>query len=226
MNSDISPMLYPSVIANAAKAYNNAYLLIESNDIGHEVANSVHLDFEHENIFWTVNMGRGGQKIIHGSSSKSAKLGVVTTHQLKKVGCAHLKTLIENDQLIVEDVDIISELSTFVSTQHSYAAEPGRHDDLVICLVLFAWLTTQEAFKEITDSDIRKKLQEQKLKDEEDQMAPFGAISTGLEEEHIVDREGNIWQPVHSYELNDLARNSRYWSDVSYTPGYDEDDFY
>ena len=44
---------------------------------------------------------------------------------------------------------MIEELSTFVRRGQSWAAEEGSNDDLVMCLVIFAWISNQRYFKEL-----------------------------------------------------------------------------
>lgn len=198
-NSKIEPMLFPNVIYNVACKYNNAHVLIETNNIGSQVAQVLHEDLEYENIFSTTNMGRGGQKISAGFK-KNSKLGVKTTNQIKTIGCANLKALLENDKLVIQDFDIISELTSFVATHSSFAAEPGCHDDLVMSLVLFSWLTSQSLFKEITDTDARRRVYEEKIKNIEDQILPFGFIDDGDSTNTFIDSSGTLW---HTIDDND-----------------------
>jgi len=178
-NNKISPMLYPEIIYNIACAYNKAYVLVEINDIGEQVVDILHHDLEYENILMTTNQGRNGQK-IGGGFGKNVSKGVRTTKQVKRIGCSTLKDLIESDKLIVQDFDVIEELSNFVSVKTSYEADTG-HDDLAMCLVLFAWLVKQDYFKEITNTDFRKQFQEDNNKLIEDDLLPFGFIEDGIE---------------------------------------------
>ncbi len=137
--------------------------------------------------------GRGGQQ-LGGGFGKNAQWGVRTTKQVKRLGCATLKSLIEEDKLVITDYDVIYELTSFSAKKDSYEAEEGHHDDLVITLVIFAWLTNQEYYKELTDVDLREKMYSEKMKEIEESYLPFGIIDDGLEEEEIVDNEGNRWQ--------------------------------
>ena len=181
-NNTISPMLYPNVILQAARKYNNAFCIIEINDIGQQVADILHHDLEYENIMTAQWRGRAGQIVNAGFGGGSQQLGVRTTKQLKRVGCATLKTIIENDKLEISDFDILQELTAFAVKGNSYQAEEGFNDDLVMCLVLFAWLTNQEYFKELTDIDIRKRLHSDNEQALEEDMLPFGFFDDGQTE--------------------------------------------
>lgn len=179
-NNTVSPLLFASVIKTVAKKYNNAYVLVEVNSIGTEVANILHTDLEYENIVKTAMMGRKGQIITEGyGSAKKVQMGVRTSVLTKKVGCQVLKNLIEEDKLIVEDADIISEFTTFISKKQSFEAEEGHNDDLVMCLVLFAWATRQQYFKNLTDMDVRMAMYERDIEKIEDEMLPFGYYLDG-----------------------------------------------
>lgn len=197
-NNKISPMVYPSVIYNVARAYNTAHVLAETNSIGMQVVELLHKDLEYENIFSTTNMGRGGQKISAGFK-KNSKLGIKMTSQIKSIGCANLKGMLESDKLIVQDFDIISELTSFVASYGSYSAEAGCNDDLVMTLVLFSWLSTQQPFKELTDTNIRQKLVDEKMESMQEEILPFGFINDGSEGgETFTDSEGNVWEEIRS----------------------------
>ena len=122
-NNEIKPMLFPSVIEDVAKGYNNAFLLIEVNDIGDQVASILNYDLEYENILMASMRGRNGQVVGTGFSGKKTQLGVRTTAAVKKLGCSNLKTLLEDDKILVKDYDIISELTTFSQKHNSFEAE-------------------------------------------------------------------------------------------------------
>lgn len=204
-NNKIEPQLLPNIVYNVACRYNLAHVLVETNSIGAQVAEVLHADLEYENIFSTTNMGRGGQKLSSGFK-KNSKLGVKTTNQIKTIGCSNLKSLIENDKLLIQDFDVISELTSFVATNSSYAAEPGCHDDLAMTLVLFSWLTGQGLFKEITDTDARKRLYEEKVKNIEEQILPFGFIDDGTAElRNFVDSDGTIWTSTNGDSADDFG---------------------
>ena len=194
-NNEIKPMLFPSIINEVAKAYDNSWILIEVNDIGDQVANILHFDLEYDNILMCSMRGRAGQMVGSGFSGKKSQLGVRTTAAVKKLGCSNLKLLIEDDKLFVSDYDIISELTTFTQKHNSFQAEEGCNDDLVMCLVIFAWLVAQDYFKEMTNNDIRKKIYEEQKNQIDQDMAPFGFILNGLEETAVfVDKQnGDRW---------------------------------
>ena len=201
-NNEIKPMLFPNVILDVAKGYNNAYVLVEVNDIGDQVASILQYDLEYENILMASMRGRNGQIVGQGFSGKKTQLGVRTTAAVKKLGCSNLKTLIEDHKLTTCDYEIISELTTFAQKHNSFEAEEGCNDDLAMCLVIFAWLVQQEYFKEMTDNDIRKRIYEEQKNQIEQDMAPFGFIETGLEDTQFVDKEGDVW---HTDEYGDRS---------------------
>ena len=201
-NNEIKPMLFPNVILDVAKGYNNAYILVEVNDIGDQVASILQYDLEYENLLMASMRGRNGQIVGQGFSGKKTQLGVRTTSAVKKLGCSNLKTLIEDDKLLTCDYEIISELTTFAQKHNSFEAEEGSNDDLAMCLVLFAWLVQQEYFKEMTDNDIRKRIYEEQKNQIEQDMAPFGFINTGLEDSQFVDKDGDVW---HTDEYGDRS---------------------
>ena len=192
-NNEIKPMLFPNVILDVAKGYNNSYLLVEVNDIGDQVASILQYDLEYENLLMASMRGRAGQIVGQGFSGKKTQLGVRTTAAVKKLGCSNLKTMIEDNKLLTCDYEIISELTTFAQKHNSFEAEEGCNDDLAMCLVIFAWLVAQEYFKEMTDNDIRKRIYEEQKNQIEQDMAPFGFIETGLGDESFVDKDGERW---------------------------------
>ena len=197
-NNLIAPLVFPNIINIIGKKYNNAYILIEVNDIGSQVSDVLHHDLEYENLFSTAWYGRHGQQLSGFiGSRRDSQFGVRTTKSMKKIGCSNLKALIEDDKLLIPDYDIISELTTFVSSGDSFSAEEGANDDLVITLVLFAWLIDQEYFKELSNQNIRDNLYKNQLSQIEDLTTPFGIINNGLnQQEYEVDTEGNLWTNV------------------------------
>jgi len=193
-NNEIKPMLFPSIIVDLGKAYNNAFILCEVNDIGDQVASIIHYDLEYQNLLMCSMRGRAGQIVGQGFSGKKTQLGVKMSKTVKKVGCSNLKTLIEDEKIIFNDYDIISELTTFIQKHNSFEAEEGCNDDLAMCLVIYAWLVQQEYFKELTDQDVRKRIYEDQRDQIEQDMAPFGFISDGVSEEtSFVDTDGERW---------------------------------
>ena len=194
-DNQISPMLYPNVIYNVGNKYNSAHVLVEVNDIGSQVADTLHYDLEYENIMIITMRGRAGQQ-IGGGFAKNIQLGLRTSKQIKRIGCATLKDLIEQEQLIISDFETIKELTTFALTNNTYQAEEGAHDDLAMTLVIFGWLVQQRYFKEMTNMDIRKKMWEEQMETLEQDMLPFGLIDDGMEQETFVDNEGQKWDVV------------------------------
>ena len=192
-NNEIKPMLFPNIIHNVAKGYNNAFLLVEVNDIGDQVASIIQYDLEYENLLMASMRGRAGQVVGQGFSGKKTQLGVRMTSAVKKLGCSNLKAMMEDDKLLTCDYEIISELTTFAQKHNSFEAEEGCNDDLAMCLVIFAWLVAQDYFKEMTDNDIRKRMYEEQKNQIEQDMAPFGFINDGLEDTVTVDANGNRW---------------------------------
>lgn len=189
----ISPLIFPEIIYESFRYYNNAYAMIEINDNGQQVADALYLELEYDNVISTINKGRSGQIISAGFGSKKSQRGVRTTIPVKRVGCANFKTLVERNQLIITDYDMINELVTFVVQSGSYAADKGRHDDLVMCLVLFSWATNQEFFKDITNTNFRKKLSEDRAEEvEEDDVLPAPIIDNHLDEDFFND-DGDRW---------------------------------
>ena len=177
-NNIISPMVFPSMIRNIAEKYNDAYVLIETNDIGGQVADVLMEDLEYDNIAHTVYKGRSGQVISSGFGGAGSQKGVRTTIPVKKLGCSVLKSLIENDKLLISDMEVINELYTFVAKGQSYEGDDGHNDDLVMCLVLFGWLTRQDYFKNLTERDVRLDIYADEIAKLEEDVLPFGAIST------------------------------------------------
>ena len=194
-NNTISPLVYPTAIRSVGDKYNQAYCLIELNDIGAQVADILYQDLEYENVLQSVYKGRAGQVIGSGFGGSQSQMGVRTTGPVKKLGCSVLKSLIENDKLLIDDMDIIQELYTFVAKGASFEADDGHNDDLVMCLVLFAWLTRQEYFKNLTDLDIRKDIYEDEMKRIEEDILPFGFSTTVDDQEPNSFYDGeDFWQ--------------------------------
>jgi hypothetical protein len=193
-NNEIKPMLFPNIIYDVARAYNKCFVLVEVNDIGEQVSTILHFDLEYDNILMCSMRGRAGQLVGQGFSGKKSQLGVKMSKTVKKVGCSNLKTIIEDDKLIISDYDIISELTTFIQKNQSFEAEEGCNDDLAMCLVIFAWLVIQDYFREMTDNDVRKRIYEEQKDQIEADMSPFGFISDGINEEtSFVDVDGDRW---------------------------------
>lgn len=196
-NSSISPLLYPSVVASCGQKYNNAYVLVETNGIGQQVADVLHNDMEYDNLVLITSKGRAGQVFDGGFGKGSTQLGITMSKKVKQVGCSMLKDLIESQKLITNDFETIRELSSFVSKAHSYEADVGCHDDLVMSMLLFAWLTSQPHFKDITDLDLRRRLLEEKMQALEEEVLPFGFMNDAQDNETFVEDDGTVWSIVN-----------------------------
>jgi hypothetical protein len=202
-NNEIKPMLFPNIIYDVAKAYNSAYILCEVNDVGDQVAAIIQYDLEYQNLLMCSMRGRAGQIVGQGFSGKKTQLGLKMSKTVKKVGCLNLKTMIEEDKLIFNDYEIISELTTFIQKHNSFEAEEGCNDDLAMCLVIYAWLVAQDYFKELTEQDVRKRLYEEQKNQIEQDMSPFGFILDGTEALTAeVDADGDVW---HTDEYGDMS---------------------
>jgi hypothetical protein len=205
-DNKISPLLYPSVIHKVAKDYHNAYILVEINDIGQQIADILHNDLEYENMMWVGSDSRYGQHI--SSSGRDAKLGVRTTKQVKSIGCSSLKSLVENNKLLVFDKDIISEFSTFVETKGTFKADEGYNDDLTMTLVLFSWASNDPVFKDLMNANNREALFKQQIINIEEELTPFGFINNGQPEELIPEViDGDLWfTDKYQKDLTDFIR--------------------
>jgi hypothetical protein len=190
-DNKLSAFIFPTYVYNLANRYNRAWILVETNSVGQQVVDILHYDLEYENIFRIESHDIKGQHIASGFK-KGAAYGVKTSKTVKKIGCSNLKTLIETDKLTTTDFDTIAELNTFVRDKDSYKAEEGNNDDIVMTLVLFSWLTAQSFFKEITNSDVRQRLLEERNLQMEEEMLPIGILDDGLEEEKHFDGE-DLW---------------------------------
>lgn len=191
-DNKISPLLFPNIIYKVAKDYNSAFVLVEINDIGQQVADIIHNDLEYENMIWVGSDARYGQ--VLSSSGRNSVLGVRTTKQIKRIGCATLKTLVENNKLLVFDKDIISEFSTFIEHNGSFEADEGYNDDLTMTLVLFSWASNDLLFKDLMNANNREALFSQQMKNIEEELTPFGFIENGINEHEQPEVVGgDIW---------------------------------
>lgn len=191
-NNLVTPIDYADILHRVCKSYNTATVLVEINDIGEQVSTSLNYDFEYENLLSTESAGRAGKRITSGFGSNIDR-GIRTTKSVKSIGCSILKLLIEQNQLIVNDFETISELSTFSRKGLSYEAEPGKHDDLVMGLVLFAWLSDQMYFKELTSINTLARLREKTDEEIAQDLVPFGFVEDGMGDEDVIEvpRRGN-----------------------------------
>ena len=197
-SNTISPLLYPDIIYKVAKHYNEAMVSVESNDIGGQVADTLHYDFEYENMISSTVKGRSGQ-VVSAGFGKRSYVGLKTTAQVKRIGCSTLKDLIEEDKLLILDFNTISELTSFVVRGKSYSAQEGTNDDLVMTLVCFSWVANQRYFRELMDQELRTKLYSNRIEEIEQEITPFGFISDGNEDDSFIDSSGTRWETVSPY---------------------------
>jgi hypothetical protein len=189
----ISPLLFPNIIYKVAKDYHKAYCLVEINDNGQQVADSLYMDLEYENVFFVGSSSKTGQ-YLSGGFTPGATLGVRTTKQVKRLGTTTFKSLVEGTKLLIHDPEIIEEISTFIEVRGTHKADEGYHDDLVMCLVLFSWATNEPFFKDLTDSNLRKALYEEQFKQIEENLTPFGIVNDGLpQKEEPVVMGDDLW---------------------------------
>jgi Terminase large subunit, T4likevirus-type, N-terminal/Terminase RNaseH-like domain len=175
-NNEIESLVYPTIIYNLARHYNDAYVLVETNDVGQQVADILQHDLEYEHVLSTKVKGRNGQKVGGTLGGFRYTIGVRTTTSVKRIGCANFKSLVENDKLIINDYDLLYEMFRFVEHNAKYSAEEGEHDDLVMCCVLFSWLVHQEYFRLLSDNDARLEVLDQNRQLIDDNVSPFGFI--------------------------------------------------
>ena len=192
-NNDIKPILFPNIIVDVAKNYNHAFVLVEVNDVGGQVADIIQYDLEYDNLLMCAMRGRAGQQLGQGFSGKKTQMGIKMSSATKQIGCSNLKTLIEDDKLIIPDYDCIAELTTFIQKGQTFQAEEGCNDDLAMCMVIFAWMAMQPYFKELNENDVRQRIFDDQRESIEQDMAPFGFIDDGLESEYYKDAEGDVW---------------------------------
>lgn len=189
-HNKISPMLYPSIISKVAKDYNNAYVLVESNDIGQQVLDILHQEEEYENVFTTLT--ENGKQYLTPGFGRSAKLGVSTSKAVKRQGCFAIKSLVEDKKLLIHDADVIHELSVFTEKGQTFQADEGYNDDLAMTLVLFGWITTNSFFSDLTNVNVRENLFNAEMRMIENDLTPFGEIIDGSEPEAEV-MGGDLW---------------------------------
>lgn len=181
-SNTISPLLMPDIVHKYARMYNDAYVIVESNDAGSVVANGLYYELEYENMFVE-------------SSVKANAIGCNMTKKVKRIGCSNLKDLIENNRLLITDIDTIEELSAFEAKDSSFEAVEGAHDDVVMNLVMFAWFCATDLFSQMSNQDLKTMLYEEKLKTIQDDLVPVGFIDSPLmpAETREVDEEGTVW---------------------------------
>lgn len=197
-DNKIGPSDYASVIYRVASAYNQAHVLVEINDIGGQVSDEL-FELGYENILYSESSGRSGKSLSSGFSSKAKDRGIRTTKTVKSVGCAVIKRIIERDQLLIRDEQTVFELNRFSKKGDSYEAEPKCHDDTVMPLVLFGWLTDQTYFKELTEIDTMRELRERSEEQIEEQMLPFGFRDDGSAQSEDVTLQVEDWGVMSSW---------------------------
>lgn len=190
-DNKIAPMLFPNIVAKVGTDYNKAYILVEINDIGQQVADILHMELEYDNILTTVKTALK-QYLSPGFGTKTQR-GVRMTKQVKRQGCFALKSLLEEQKLLVFDAETISEFSTFIEKQGSWQADEGYFDDLVMSLVLLAWMTSNPYFKDMTNVDIRDRMFREQMDQIEDELTPFGEMNNGLQADYFVSN-GDLWK--------------------------------
>ena len=196
-SSSISPILFPTVIYNAARMYNDAYILVEINN-NPQVADSLHADFEYENL-WKIFTGNKKPQQLSAGFARGIQMGLKMSPQVKAIGCSNLKTLIEGDKLIIQDFDTYSELTTFEQQKNSFKAAEGANDDIVMTLVIFAWVATQKYFREIVNHDIRKQIQLETMNQVDEETLPAPIIEDGLQHEFEI-MGGDVWEVANGGE--------------------------
>lgn len=209
-NNEMPPLVYPDILHSTATTYNNASLLVEVNDIGNQVSQILYEDLEYENLVQVTQRGRKGQVADSGFGSKKSQLGLRTSKATKRIGCSILKTLIEEDKLLFDDSRILHEMSVFISRKQSYEADIGQNDDLMMCMVNFAWLTSQPLFSDLAAFDPRKELYSKDLEKMKNEMMPFGFMFDGTnddEESSFVDAQGQRWDIAETYSYDEDDRD-------------------
>jgi len=195
-DNEIKPILLPTMVVSESKKYNDAFILVEINSIGLQVADIIHYDLAYENLIKIQLKGKQGQQWTGGYTKKIA-FGIKTSVQTKQIGCTNLKSLIESDKLIIRDEQIFKELTTFSVDKKTYKAEEGNNDDLVMTLVNFSWLMAQKFFRETVSNDIRSVLQSELMKIEDQNLVPFGFIDgyqmSENDIETTMDLSGDKW---------------------------------
>lgn len=185
-SNTIAPILFPNIIHAIATQYNKAYVLVELN-ASEQIPHILYHEMEYENILF-VNRSNGTQTVTGGfGGAGSLQLGVMTDKRVKRIGCHNLKALVEEQKLLIPDADIISEISTFIEVKGSYAADEGYHDDLVMTLVLFSWLTTTPYYKDLNNINLREMMYKQRMEAIEQNMTPFGLFFDGSDDPDPID---------------------------------------
>lgn len=204
-NNRISPMLFPDVLRLCAEYYNNAHVLIEINN-NPQVADILYQDLEYENVFKVYSGNKQAQ--ILSELGKATQNGLNMSPLVKRTGCSALKTIVETNKLEINSAETIYELSRFIASNNSFSAEEGAHDDLAMTLVMFAWVTTQKLFIELSSTDIRKRLQIEHnyAKEEDEEMPPMPQFADSLKDKYTFE-SGDLWEIVEQEDHQDLFNN-------------------
>jgi len=181
----VSPLLFPDIIHKYAKSYNEAFVIIESNDQGSVVCNGLNYEWEYENMFVE-------------SALKAGALGATMTKKVKRIGCSNIKDLVEQSKLNIVDAETIVEMSTFIAKGQSWEASDGNHDDLMMNLVMFGWFASTDFFNNLTDINFKQMLYDEKMQYIEDDLVPFGAVDDGQESDKEVDNNGTVWETINT----------------------------
>jgi hypothetical protein len=210
-DNTISPLLYPSIIWSCAKYFNEAMILIETQSVGIQVADILNNELEYEKLIRTHSGNKRAQQISDGNIP-GAQLGVKTTRPVKDMGCMNLKTLVETDQIIIKDMDIVQELTTFVlNVKGTYEADDDSNDDLAMCLVLFGWMTTQTYFKDLVHHDLRKLLKSATLNFDDQDDLPTFKVDNGKQIDLI--QIGDEFWSDSGFEASFLDPYNHYWTE-------------
>lgn len=188
-NNTISPILFPNIIYKYAKVYNEAYVIVESNDQGSVVVNGLYYDLEYENLHME-------------SMIRTDRIGVEMNKKVKRIGCSAIKDIIENRKLHIVDPETILEMSTFTARGVSYEASEGNHDDLMMNLVMFGYFATGRNFEELTTVNLKDMMFAQRVKEIEDELVPFGFINDGQDDDENLDLDKSIWKSDKDYKIN------------------------
>jgi hypothetical protein len=197
--NNTGPLVFPTHIYQAARLYNMAMILVEVNDIGSQIAHTLHYDMEYDHVLHVDVRGRAGQVLSGGFGAGKTQLGVKMSKKVKKIGCAILKSLIEEEKLVINDFDTVYELSSFISKGDSYSADDGMYDDLVMCNVMFSWMTTQPFFKELMNQDIRRIIAQKREAEIEESILPAGFFHNDADGIVRIDGDSSVWRPVENY---------------------------
>ena len=155
--------------------------MVESNDQGTVVCNGLYHELEYENVHVE-------------SSVKANAIGIEITRKSKRLGCSAIKDILETNKLNIVDEQTILEISTFEARGQSYEASEGNHDDLMMNLVMFGYFVSTQFFADMTDIDLKQMLFDQRMKEIEDDMVPFGFIDDGTEAIQAIENQDDPWK--------------------------------